>query len=90
MDEKIFLTILFLLLLVTPLVGYRLYKSREITNKFIAFFFSVSLGLIHFFVIMALNIFDEKSIIFGGFFIILYLVVGNTFGFWLLNKIRKK
>lgn len=89
MSNKLFLSLLFLFFVIIPIVGNWLYKKKEISNKVLAFFISGSLGLIHFFAVIVLEIFGEKSIMFGGFFMVFYLVIGTIFGMWLLGKVRK-
>lgn len=89
MSNQLFLFLLFLFFVTIPFLGYWLYKKQDISNKLIALFISVSWGLINFFVIVALQIFEEESVLFGGSFMILYLVIGFPFGVWLLAKFRK-
>jgi hypothetical protein len=90
MSPFTFLVTLILFFLFLIILGAKIYKTKEISNSKIALFLSGSLGVIHFFTIVALNVFDKKSILFGVMFIILYLVVGYPYGMWLLGRIRKK
>ncbi|MBN2500268.1 MAG: hypothetical protein JXB38_05830 [Anaerolineales bacterium] len=89
MSENLSVILLLLFFLIIGIVSFKMYNSKDISNKKIALFISGSLGFVHFFWIMALNLFEEKSIIFGGLFILLFLLVGYPYGVWLLGKLRK-